>query len=994
MALDGGRIAAQGFQYQYLRTLEAMLDVVDDPQIAAVRVEGPPSAETYADSVDFDVVGVDGSCRAAVQVKTRQPGGIVSGVDAYAVLVKLIADQDASSYQFLTNGSPAPAAQQLADALAAGPGPAALREVLEMVLNRAPARLEHMRALGPAELDRLSRCRINFDPRGEDEIRDGLRERLRHYRNAARAGLGQQSAGLPTGYLVSETLRRAADEQAATFSMDQLRAHLLTDGRILAHAGGRRDWGITVGLDSPTPDVARPALLDKLVAALDQAGNHQMRHAALVGPSGIGKSSLAAAYIADRADAYDWILWVEANSEESLLASFQHIAVALDPNRAGAQYLASAGQIRAEVHTELSRLTGRWALVFDNVGDPRQVERWIPRAGRGDILITALDSAARYGRATVIPVDVMTDGEATELLALRFALTDVERRVHQADLLQLADSLSNWPLALELASGYMNSCGITLDNVDYYLDRLKERSLHDERSLSGPYPNTLGAALFLCLDQLNERAAPDTDEGWRYRLAAGAITNAAFLAPRMLPVHLIAAASVVAPRPETRGPIYLDPSDANLGEVVRELRRFSLVSFDQDLPATGGERVSDANRTITTNSIIQDLIRARVDTQKSSPMLDSLAAHVELWLHAAIELNLMERASTLLDHAETLAEHLEQLGIVGRAVPLLYGNLAIAHQARGDDARAVELLQVELEMLQADGDPNEYLIAQTRLSLAQISLTTRDQPSRDPATAVAHLNDLIAYLKTIVEAHPGSAAKLAIEAGNLLSHPRSSAADDVEFHPIASQLARIAALAGPTDYSRAIDAVLRASSLVRDGSFIEAEELCRPTLEGGVLTAGSEISARRILVESLVNQERWPAALQEYTTVRELFGSSTLYPDHIMEFVHNIGTSCALRVLTNSDSQADALLTDMLAWPALTALLVNPHPGTVSRLRLLTVIRDLAHGELATAEATMQHIRPESLTEGSEPETEAWRMCWQLTRAVVYRGVAARFLPV
>ena len=64
---------------------------------------------------------------------------------------------------------------------------------------------------------------------------------------------------------------------------------------------------------------------------------------------------------------------------------------------------------------------------------------------------------------------------------------------------------------------------------------------------------------------------------------------------------------------EGPGAWYLHPSVAHLGEVVRELRRFSLATFDEDLPSLGDAPIIDADRTISLNSIVQELICAQID---------------------------------------------------------------------------------------------------------------------------------------------------------------------------------------------------------------------------------------------------------------------------------------------------------------------------------------------------------------------------------------------
>ena len=289
-------------------------------------MEGPPpSPSGPSNAVDFDVLDVDGRCLLAAQVKSKAPGGSFSASDAFSALVHLISTSDTFSYSLLTNGKPTPAALQLAHTLSVHCEPDLLRDRLIDILSDAPARLAQLQELSALEIGRLTRSSVLFDDRDDVEIRETLRENLRYHRNRARPGLGQQSAGMLTGYLVSEILRRAADLNSAVFTREQLCSHVFIDAEDIARVGGVRDWGIIIGAMPSVPDVARPALLRSLVEALSGPRGKSVRQAALVGLSGIGKSSLAAAYIADRADSYDCIFWVDCETEESILTSFRQI---------------------------------------------------------------------------------------------------------------------------------------------------------------------------------------------------------------------------------------------------------------------------------------------------------------------------------------------------------------------------------------------------------------------------------------------------------------------------------------------------------------------------------------------------------------------------------------------------------------------------------------------------------------------------------------------
>src|SRR5689334_8795468 len=129
---DGGRIAARGLEYQYLRTLEAILDVLSDADIAAIRVEGPSGSERV-DAVDFDVLDFAGNVRFAAQVKSAAPGRTVSAATTFGQLVDLVTNHDAAAYAVLTNATAEPSTLQLAAALGTQQDASGLRTVLGTV---------------------------------------------------------------------------------------------------------------------------------------------------------------------------------------------------------------------------------------------------------------------------------------------------------------------------------------------------------------------------------------------------------------------------------------------------------------------------------------------------------------------------------------------------------------------------------------------------------------------------------------------------------------------------------------------------------------------------------------------------------------------------------------------------------------------------------------------------------------------------------------------
>ena len=108
----------------------------------------------------------------------------------------------------------------------------------------------------------------------------------------------------------------------------------------------------------------------------------------------------------------------------------------------------------ASVHAVLAALQAGWLVVFDNAPDRASVERFVPPAGPGRVLITTQNQHWPPGQALDVPV---LDAEvAADFLVNRTGDPD------RAAARELADRLGGLPLALEQAAAYMQATGTTL----------------------------------------------------------------------------------------------------------------------------------------------------------------------------------------------------------------------------------------------------------------------------------------------------------------------------------------------------------------------------------------------------------------------------------------------------------------------------------------------------------------------------------------------------
>ncbi|MET7395356.1 FxSxx-COOH system tetratricopeptide repeat protein [Dactylosporangium sp. NPDC005572] len=281
---------------------------------------------------------------------------------------------------------------------------------------------------------------------------------------------------------------------------------------------------------------------------------------ALVGMSGVGKSTLALEYLYRYAAAYDNVWWISADSEELARSGFEELGDAL-----GVPQSREPGGRVAWILEELRESQSRWLVVLDNAGDPAQLAQYVPE-GAGNTIITSRD-AAWSRHVQVQPVDVFRRHESITLFDRRNAgLTG-----NEAD--TLAERLGDLPVAIEASAQWLVT---TAGTVEEFLERMDR---HGEAAL---------AAFAVAMESLRaqNRAAARLVEIFAF-LAATPIPNAILRSQRIR--------TVLAEHDATlRDPLLLS-------HLVQQAGRFGLVKSDP------------ASRTISMHVLIQQEIRRHLD---------------------------------------------------------------------------------------------------------------------------------------------------------------------------------------------------------------------------------------------------------------------------------------------------------------------------------------------------------------------------------------------
>jgi hypothetical protein len=340
--------------------------------------------------------------------------------------------------------------------------------------------------------------------------------------------------------------------------------------------------GTPVRLD-PRPAflAGRGALLSELHDRLTstEAGP---RVVVLSGLGGAGKTSMAVEYAYQHEDELGVCWQLRAEDPAQLRVDFGTLAAEL-----GARDVADARDPVASVHSVLRRAGDDWLLIFDNARDQASVERFLPPAGPGRVLITSQSQHWPHGQALDVPtLDTET---AAAFLTSRTGDPD-----HEAAR-EVAAALDGLPLALEQAAAYMRATGRSLA---HYLELLLTRQADLlSRGEAAGHRETVAATVQLALDRLSADAPA----------AAALLRLLAYLAPDPVPLYLLLTARPPGDLPVGEPPELTPPlrDDLAADDAVTALRRYSLVS-----PVVDGQ--------VLVHRLVQSITRSQLPPEAAS----------------------------------------------------------------------------------------------------------------------------------------------------------------------------------------------------------------------------------------------------------------------------------------------------------------------------------------------------------------------------------------
>lgn len=433
-------------------------------------------------------------------------------------------------------------------------------------------------------------------------------------------------------------------------------------------------WNVPPGVPFFT---GREDVLNKLNEALT-AGKAAVlaQRQAISGLGGIGKTQTAIAYaIRHRAD-YRAVLWVVAQSRESLISDFVAIASLLELPERNIQdqnLVVSAVRRWLEANSD-------WLLILDNADEPGLIEEFLPSGSNGHILLTSRAQVFdNIGILNPIEMEEMSPEDAKEFLLRRTGRHDLDLDEDKA-IEQLSFELDYLPLALEQAGAYIKELRSSFQD---YLVSYRKRGLEllEKGSVAGKDRKSVRTTWSLNFQQVEGTS----------KAAADLLRVSAFLSPDRIPNELISLGALNL-GPELSSALANVESDPLLlDEVLKPLIRYSLIHRDRK------------SKTYDIHRLVQAVLKEGMDDGAKRLWAERCVNAVA---HALPEVDLYDlsmwnRIERILPHSQVCSELIESWKVASLVAAQLLNNLGRYFHLRARLSEAELLYHRSLEIRQS-----------------------------------------------------------------------------------------------------------------------------------------------------------------------------------------------------------------------------------------------------------------------------------------------------
>lgn len=376
----------------------------------------------------------------------------------------------------------------------------------------------------------------------------------------------------------------------------------------------------------PNPNfTGRKKYLSELARSLVQAASSPQIFA-LVGNGGMGKTQIALQHAHLPENDFNYVWWLRAEEPSTLLDDF--VSIAEDLMLPGWNLRDTDQTIKNVKRWLESDGNSRWLLVFDNAQEPKDLMRYIPAAGRGQIIITSRKSVWDGIAKTLDVRGFQRDEKQDESVDFLFKRTGKnDKKGAEA----LARELGDLPLALEQAGAYIRETGISYSD---YLERFKKdrkKLLCHGKILN--YPDTVATTW-----EISFQAAQKENS-----LAGDLLNFCAFLAPDAIPRRLLEENAGHLPKSLAS----CVKNSSELDDCIAVLNRYSLINAADNL--------------ISVHRLVQAVVQDRLSPEEQKKWAESALKILNgAFSFSQLDEKTWEKCSKLSSHALYATEHAER----------------------------------------------------------------------------------------------------------------------------------------------------------------------------------------------------------------------------------------------------------------------------------------------------------------------------------------------
>jgi class 3 adenylate cyclase/tetratricopeptide (TPR) repeat protein len=414
----------------------------------------------------------------------------------------------------------------------------------------------------------------------------------------------------------------------------------------------------------------------------------QERHrAALSGLGGVGKTQTAIEYATrNRSEYPNGVFWVNAETIGGLTSGFAEIARILQLPAADSSDLDQA--VRAV--TEWLDRTDGWLLILDNVDHRRDVQRFCPVRGTGDLLITSRESVfSELGIPRALEVGELDDDAATQFLLARTG-RDPSDPADRAAAAELAAELGRLPLALEQAAAYIAETNA----FSAYLSAFRKRRVTLLEKAAGLVAHDTVAVTWDANFEAVEAVSP---------AAADVLRVSALLAPDAIPFELLLDGAQALGEPIANALVESD--DLAVAELLRPLARYSLVRSDP------------GSSTFSVHRLVQEMVWTAIAESERRSYVDRAVCALDS-AFPEVSFPTWSRCERLLPHVVSVARRLDECEVRSGAVGRLFSRAGRYLTERGRYAEAQALHTRALHVREGAYGPDHLDVATSLNDLA------------------------------------------------------------------------------------------------------------------------------------------------------------------------------------------------------------------------------------------------------------------------------------